>query len=69
MEKHRTFENEDAEEMFLCLPCAKRYENGEFKSLKSIKSGAPVSKKGECEHCCRRRFGYKCKVVFKELED
>lgn len=57
-------ENNEAEEMFLCLPCAKRYENGEFKTAKSIKIGSHRKEKGECEHCCRRRYGYVCKVEF-----
>lgn len=64
MDEYKTYENEDVQEMFLCLPCAKRYENGEFNSVKSIKIGAHLKSKHECEHCGGRRFGYQCKVEF-----
>lgn len=57
----------DTEELFLCLPCAKDYEGGVYKTLKSIKIGGHVKQKGTCDHCCRRRYGYRCKVEYHDV--
>ena len=62
----KEFENlvDEAEEMFLCLPCAKAMEAGKWKTVKSITIGGHQKKKGTCDQCCCRRYGYKCKVEF-----
>lgn len=54
------------EEHFLCKPCAEEMKT--LKSVEDVQYVKPSSKKkGTCEQCNRRRFGYICKVKFKEF--
>lgn len=56
--------NDEKEELFLCKPCAE--EMKEMESVEEIKYVQSANKKGTCELCRCRRFGYICKVKFKE---
>lgn len=53
------------EELFLCKPCAE--EMKDMETVEDIKYVKSATKKGTCELCNRRRFGYICKVKFKEF--
>lgn len=64
MEKFKTSDEADVEKMFLCLPCAEKLKA--MKSVKRIKVGAHQKSKGECEQCCRRRYGYECTVEWND---
>ena len=57
----------EPEKLFICLPCAERMK--EMKSVISVKIGHHLKKKGECEQCCRRRYGYMCEVVFNDFDN
>lgn len=57
---------QEYEEMFLCKPCAEKMKD--FKTVEEVKYVQSVTKKGTCEQCNCRRFGYICKVKFRELE-
>lgn len=50
------------EELFLCKPCAE--EMKKLKTVEDVKYIQPVNKKGTCEQCRCRRFGYLCEVKF-----
>lgn len=56
--------NDEKEELFLCKPCAE--EMKDMESVEEIKYVQSTNKKGTCELCRCRRFGYICKVKFKE---
>ncbi len=53
------------EELFLCKPCAEEMKT--LKSVEDVKYVKPSTKKGTCEQCRCRRFGYICNVKFKEF--
>ncbi|MEA5151981.1 MAG: hypothetical protein VB039_05205 [Oscillospiraceae bacterium] len=57
----------EAEELFLCLPCAERLKD--FQTVESIKVGRHRRDKDVCEQCGRRRFGYLCEVKFRGMEE
>lgn len=57
---------QEYDEMFLCKPCAEKMKD--FKTVEEIKYVQTVKDKGTCEQCNCRRFGYICKVKFKELQ-
>ena len=54
------------EELFLCKPCAE--EMKKYKTVEEVKYIQSVTKKGTCEQCRCRRFGYRCNVKFKAPE-
>ena len=54
------------EKLFLCKPCAE--EMKDYKTVEDVKYIQPAKKKGTCELCRCRRFGYVCNVKFKEAE-
>lgn len=56
------------EELFLCKPCAEEMKTDKYKTVEDVKYIQPVNKKGTCEQCRCRRFGYRCKVKFKAPE-
>ena len=56
------------EELFLCKPCAEEMKTDKYKTVEDVKYIQSVNKKGTCELCRCRRFGYICKVKFKEVE-
>lgn len=66
MEKFKKLENEDTEVLFLCRPCAEKLKT--MNCVKHIHIGESVKKKGDCEQCGRRRYGYKCTVEWKDLD-
>lgn len=53
------------EELFLCKPCAEKIKN--FNSCEDVRYVQSVKDKRTCDQCNRRRFGYICKVKFKEF--
>lgn len=55
----------DYETLFLCKPCAEKIKD--FKTCEDVKYVQAAKNKGTCEQCNRRRFGYICKVKFKEF--
>ena len=57
---------QEYEEMFLCKPCAEKIKD--FKTVEKVKYVQSVTNKGTCEQCGCRRFGYICKVKFRDLE-
>lgn len=57
--------DDEYEELFLCKPCAE--EMKDMVTVEDIRYVKPATKKGACELCNRRRFGYICKVKFKEF--
>lgn len=52
--------------MFLCKPCAE--EMKDYKTVEDVKYIQPTKRKGTCEQCRYRRFGYMCKVKFTDPE-
>lgn len=54
------------EEPFLCKPCAE--EMKDYKTVEDVEYIQSAKKKGTCEQCRCRRFGYICNVKFKEAE-
>ncbi len=56
------------EELFLCKPCAEEMKTDKYKTVEDIKYIQSVTKKGTCEQCRCRRFGYICEVKFKDPE-
>lgn len=56
---------EERENLFLCRPCAEHMK--ELRTVSSVHIGRPARDKGTCEQCCRRRYGYHCEVVFREI--
>ena len=58
---------DEYEELFLCKPCAEEMKN--YKTVEKVKYVQSAKKKGTCELCRCRRFGYICKVKFKEVEE
>lgn len=56
--------NDEKEELFLCKPCAE--EMKDMQTVEDIQYVQATKKKGTCEMCGCRRFGYICKVKFKE---
>ena len=56
----------EKEELFLCKPCAE--EMKDYKTVEDVECVRPARDKSTCELCGRRRFGYVCKVKFKEPE-
>lgn len=59
--------NEEHEELFLCKPCAEEMRSGKYKTVEEVDYVQSAKKKGTCEQCRCRRFGYICKVKFKEF--
>lgn len=59
---------EEEEELFLCKPCAESMKEG-YRTVKSVKYIKPGRSKGLCELCQRRRYGYYCKVKFREVTE
>jgi hypothetical protein len=55
------------EELFLCKPCAEEMKTDKYKTVEDVKYIQSVNKKGTCEQCRCRRFGYRCEVKFKEF--
>lgn len=62
MDELLMYDPQDIEELFLCRPCAEKMKT--MRTCKKVVLGAPHGKKGDCEQCGRRRYGYDCKVVF-----
>lgn len=56
---------DEHEELFLCKPCAE--EMKDMQTVDEVKYVQSANKKGTCELCRCRRFGYICKVKFKEI--
>lgn len=54
------------EKMFLCKPCAEEMKG--YRTVADVKYIQSAKKKGTCELCGCRRFGYICNVKFKEVE-
>lgn len=65
MTNAETCKHDEHEKLFLCKPCAE--EMKKMKTVENIKYVQSVKEKGTCELCRCRRFGYICKVVFKEF--
>lgn len=59
--------NDEYEELFLCKPCAEEMKSGKYQTIDDVKYVQSAKKKGTCEQCRCRRFGYICKVKFKEI--
>lgn len=57
--------NDEHEELFLCKPCAE--EMKDMQTVEDVKYVQSAKKKDTCELCRCRRFGYICKVKFKEI--
>lgn len=54
------------EELFLCKPCAEKIKD--FKTCEDVIYVQSAKDKGTCEQCGKRRFGYICKVKYKDLK-
>lgn len=52
------------DELFFCRPCIEKLPT--YQTVKSISPGKAASKKGTCELCGLRRYGYMCSVEFQE---
>lgn len=50
--------------LFLCRPCIEKMP--QYQTVGRVDIGSAAGRKGTCDMCCCRRFGYNCKVEFVE---
>lgn len=65
MDNNAPVADNEYEELFLCKPCAEEMKTME--TVEDVKYVQSATKKDTCGLCRCRRFGYICKVKFKEF--